>query len=314
MRIGISLATFASEPDTTNVVDRAIEIGRRAAGAGIDSLWFAQLAGYDAVGLAALVGRAVPEVRVGTSVVPIHPRHPMNLASAAKTAQAATGGRFELGIGLGSASVTAEAYGAEFPPPAKALREYLSALRPLLAGKDDPYEGDIVTSRPFAPTSVAGAEPAIPVLVAAMGPQALRVTGELADGTIPFLAGPRALGEHVVPAITEAAERAGRPAPRIIAAIPVVVTDKPEQARQRAIEMAAFYETIPSYRRVLDLEGVQRAGEVYVLGDEESVAAQLRRYVDAGVTDITLSQANMLGPEAELRTWQLGAEFGRGVS
>lgn len=314
MRIGISLSTFASEPQTTNVVDRAIDIARRAEETGIDSIWLAQLAGYDAVALAALVGRAVPEVRVGTSVVPILPRHPILLAGAAKTAQAATGGRFQLGVGLGSAFVTTHAYGADYPPPTKNLREYLGALRPLLAGRDDPYEGEFVTSRPFAPTSVAGAEQEIPLLVAAMGPQALRVTGELADGTIPFLAGPRALGEHIVPAITKAAERAGRPAPRIVGAIPVVVTDKPDEARQRAIELAAFYETIPSYRRVLDLEGVQRAGEVFVVGDEESVVAQLRRYVDAGVTEITLSQANMLGPEAELRTWRLGAEFGRDVS
>lgn len=314
MRIGISLSTFAAEPQTTNVVDRAIDIARRAEDAGIDSIWLAQLISYDAVGLAALLGRALPGIRVGTSVVPIHPRHPILLAGAAKTAQAATGGRFQLGIGLGSAWVTANAYGAEYPPPARSLREYLTALRPLLAGRDDPYVGETVISRPFAPTAVAGAEPEIPVLVAAMGPQALRVTGELADGTIPFLAGPRALAEHIVPAITQAAERAGRPAPRIVAAIPAVVTDKPDQARQRALELAAFYEEIPSYRRVLDLEGAEHAGDVFVLGDEESVAAQLRRYVDAGVTEITVSQANMLGPDAELRTWRLAAEFGRTVS
>jgi F420-dependent oxidoreductase-like protein len=314
MRIGIALSTFASEPQTTNVVDRAIEIGRQAAETGIDTVWLAQMTGYDAVGLAALVGRAVPEIQIGTSVVPIHPRHPIMLAAGAKTAQAATGGRFQLGVGLGSAWLSSNAYGVEYPPPTKHLREYLTALRPLLAGRDDPFEGETVTSRPFAPTAVAGSEPEIPLLVAAMGPQALRVTGELADGTIPYLAGPRALGDHIVPAITKAAEQAGRPAPRIVGAIPIVVTDEPEQARARAIDMAAFYETIPSYRRVLDLEGVERAGEVFVIGDEESVAAQLRRYVDAGVTEITLSQTNMLGPEAELRTWRLGVEFGRSVS
>ena len=309
MRIGIALSGFASAPETVNVVERAAEIGRFAAKAGIGSVWFAQLAGYDAVTLAALVGREVPGIDVGTSVVPIHPRHPIMLASAAKTAQAATGGRFQLGIGLGAASVSGNAYGVEYPPPVRNLREYLTALRPLLAGKDDPYEGEIVTSRPFAPTAVAGAEPEIPVLVAAMGPQALRVTGELADGTIPFLAGPRTIAEQIVPTINTAAPRAGRPAPRVIGAIPVVVTDKPEQARQRAYELLSFYETIPSYRKVLDREGVERAGDVFVIGDEESVAAQLRRYVDAGVTEITLSQTNLLGPQAELRTWRLGGEL-----
>ncbi|HEY4020815.1 MAG TPA: TIGR03564 family F420-dependent LLM class oxidoreductase [Pseudonocardiaceae bacterium] len=314
MRFGIALSTFASAPETTNVVDRAIDIGRLAVDSGLDSLWLGQLASYDAISLAATVGREVPALWVGPSVVPIHPRHPILLASAAKTAQAATRGRFQLGVGLGSARILADGFGIELPPPIRGLREYLSALRPLLAGKDEPYVGETVTSRPFTPTAVAGAQPEIPLLVAAMGPQALRVTGELADGTIPYLAGPRALAEHIVPAITTAAERAGRPAPRVIAMVPVVVTDRPDEARLRAIEQLAFFESIPSYRKVLDLEGVQRAGELFVIGDEESVATQLRRYVDAGATEFSLTATDLLGQAAERRTWQLGGELSRAFS
>jgi alkanesulfonate monooxygenase SsuD/methylene tetrahydromethanopterin reductase-like flavin-dependent oxidoreductase (luciferase family) len=101
MKLGVTLSTFAAM-ETTNVVDRAVELGTEAERLGLDSMWFAQMASYDAIGLASAVGRAVPRIFVGTAVVPIYPRHPQILASAAKTAQAATGGRFQLGIGLGA--------------------------------------------------------------------------------------------------------------------------------------------------------------------------------------------------------------------
>ncbi len=100
MRPGVPLAGFAAAAETTNVVDRAVEPGSQAERLGLDSVWFAQMASYDAIAVASAAGRAVPRISVGTAVVPIYPRHPQILASAAKTAQAATGGRFQLGIGL----------------------------------------------------------------------------------------------------------------------------------------------------------------------------------------------------------------------
>jgi len=96
MRLGVSLSTFAAAAETTNVVDRAVELGSQAERLGLDSVWFAQMASYDAIAVASAVGRAVPRISVGTAVVPIYPRHPQILASAAKTAQAATGGRCQL--------------------------------------------------------------------------------------------------------------------------------------------------------------------------------------------------------------------------
>ena len=311
MRVGVSLSTFAAEADTTNVVDRAVELGRQAEQWGVDALWFGQMASYDAVALASAVGREVPRITVGTSVVPIYPRHPQLLASAAKTAQAATGGRFQLGVGLGVKELLEPAYGLPFPPPVRHLREYLTALRPLLDGRDTGYQGDTVTSRPFGPTSVAGAGERIPVLVAAMGPQALRVTGELADGTLPFLAGPRTLERFIVPTITEAAARAGRPAPRIVAAVAAVVTHDVAGAKEAAAEQMAFYQRIPSYRRVLDQEGVNTAAELLVVGDESTVAKGLRRYLEAGVTEITLTQSSLAGEADRQRTWRLAGELAR---
>ncbi|WP_242545753.1 TIGR03564 family F420-dependent LLM class oxidoreductase [Amycolatopsis sp. MtRt-6] len=311
VRVGVAMPAFAPEEDVKNVADRATELAREAEQQGIGTVWFNQPATHDAVVLAAVVGREVPRISVGTAVVPMHPRHPQLLASAAKTAQAATHGRFRLGLGLGAPDLLTHAYGLPYPPPITHLREYLTALRPLLAGEVTPYEGTTLKSHPVGPTAVAGAEPEIPLIVAAMGPQALRVAGELADGTMPFLAGPRTLAEHIVPRITEVATRAGRPAPQVIAAVPVIVTDDVDQARAAAIAHLAFYDSIPSYRRVVEMEGADRAVELALIGDEATVAAGLRRYAEAGATEITVAYTDIAREEDRRRTWQLAGELTR---
>jgi F420-dependent oxidoreductase-like protein len=309
MKFGVSVGGFAAAAATINVVDRAVELGFEAEQLGLDSVWFPQRSSYDALALASAVGRAVPRISVGTAVVPIYPRHPEMLASAAKTAQAATGGRFQLGIGLGSKDLLEPAYGLPYAPPITHLREYLGALRPLLDGATTGYSGATVTSHPFSPTAVPGAEPTIPVLVAAMGPQALRVAGELSDGTVTFLAGPKSLEQHIIPALAKAAADAGRPAPRVIVEIPAVVTDKIEQAIASATERLAFYEKIPSNQRVFKWEGVDRPAELVVVGDEDTVAAGLRRYLDAGATEIVLPHTDLAEEADRVRTWRLVGEL-----
>lgn len=154
-------------------------------------------------------------------------------------------------------------------------------------------------------------QPEIPLIVGAMGAQALRVAGELADGTMPFLAGPRTLEEHIVPRITEAAARAGRPAPRVIASVPAIVTDDIDQARAAATAHLAFYDSIPSYRRVRDMEGAHRAVDLALIGDEATVAAGLRRYMEAGATEITVAYTDIAREEDRRRTWQLAGELTR---
>jgi F420-dependent oxidoreductase-like protein len=306
MRLGVQLGGFTKG---TNGVDRAVELGTEAERLGLDSVWFAQMFNYDAPALASAVGRAVPRISVGTAVVPIYPRHPQILASAAKTAQAATGGRFQLGIGLGVKDMLEPSYGLPYPPPITHLREYLGALRPLLDGAKTGYSGVTVTSHPLGPTALAGAEPAIPVVVAAMGPQALRITGEFADGTVTFLAGPKALEEHIIPVLAKAAADAGRPAPRVIVVLPAVVTDKVDQVIASATAQLAFYERIPSQQRVFKWEGVDRPAELVVVGDEDTVAAGMRRYLDAGATEIALSHTDLAGEADRVRTWRLAGEL-----
>ncbi|MFI0858494.1 LLM class flavin-dependent oxidoreductase [Streptomyces sp. NPDC021098] len=190
------------------------------------------------------------------------------------------------------------------------MEPFLCAARPSShgtqsSGDDTDSEGETLASRPVGPTAVPGASPAIPVLVAAMEPRALAAAGELADGTIPFLAGPRTLAERIVPAITEAAAAAGRPAPQIVAGVPAVVTDDAAAARDRVSAVLGFYDSIPSYRKAIATEGLSHAADLLIAGDEDTVTAGLRRYLDAGATEVMLTHTDLFDTEDRARTWSI---------
>ncbi|WP_372667301.1 TIGR03564 family F420-dependent LLM class oxidoreductase [Amycolatopsis kentuckyensis] len=300
MTIGVTLPA-GDTGAAPNLVDELLAQARQAAEAGLKSVWFSQLPlSQDAIAVAALAGRENPGLEVGTSVVPTYPRHPLLVASAAQTAQAAAHGNFTLGIGLGSRGFLGPVYGLGYPPPIRHLREYLTVLKQVFAGEAVDFEGETVTAKPLGPSTVAGGGD-IPIIVAAMGPQALKVTAELADGTLPFLAGPRALSEQIVPAM------AGK---RIIAAVPAIVTDEPDEVRAKAVEQMSFYGQIPSYRRILDVEGVDHAADLAIIGDEKTVVAGLQRYYDAGVTDVLVSQTGIRSSTERRRTWEVISSIG----
>ncbi|MET9727008.1 TIGR03564 family F420-dependent LLM class oxidoreductase [Streptomyces zaomyceticus] len=308
MTLGVTLGSTA----VLRTVDSTVRLAREARDAGLHSAWFGQSFAYDSPSLAAIVGREVSGLQVGTSAIPIFGRHPLLVSSQAQTAQAATGGRYHLGLALGTKHLTETGFGIPYERPIGLLREFLTALRPLLETGGADFHGELLTATTPYSAAVPGAEPAVPVLVAAMGPQALRVSGELADGILPFLAGPRALGEHIVPAVTAAAAAAGRPAPRIVALVPGVVTADAEAVRESAAEALALYERIPSYRRAVELSGASRAAEIAVIGDEETVAAEVRRYREAGATEVVFTATELSGEDDRRRTWKLLGELSRG--
>ncbi len=294
-------------PDADNVVDDVIAQARRAHEAGVRQVWLAQQFDIDAITLSALIGAAVPDLGVGTSVVPINPRHPLLVASAAQTAQAASHGRFSLGLGLGAHHPERQAFGTDWPKPVQRLREHLTVLRAIFDDGDVDFQGEQFSAAPEWPVRVGGGS-GIPVYVAAMGPAALQVTGELADGTMPYLAGPRILGEFIVPTINAAAEAAGRAQPRIIAMVPALVSDDATSARELAAERLEFYQTIPSYQKVIAREGLANVAELAAVGPAEQVRAQLQAYRDAGATDVVLSP--LRAEQADLEAlWAVTAEL-----
>ena len=294
-----------ASPTATNLVDDVVAQARRAFDVGVRQVWLAQRFDYDAILLAGLVGAAVPGLGVGTFVVPINPRHPLIVATLAQTAQAAAHGDFSLGLGLGAHAPERQAFGTAWPNPVGRLREHLEILRSIFDTGAVDYHGSEFTAAPEWPVALPGGRP-VPIYVAAMGPKALRVTGELAAGTLPYLAGPRTIEEFIVPTIDGAARAAGRPAPKVIAAVPVVMSDDADAARDLAVEELKFYETIPSYAKVIAREGADRAADIAAVGPAETVRKQLQRYRDAGATDLVLSALRSDSADPQY-LWELAA-------
>jgi 5,10-methylenetetrahydromethanopterin reductase len=283
MRIG----TAQDEPSGPDALIRLRDQLQRAAEDGFASAWMSNIFGLDALTALAVAGSQVPGIELGTAVVPTYPRHPAVLAQQALTTATAVGGRLALGIGLSHKIVIADMYGLSFDRPTRHMREYLSVLLPLLDGQPASFHGETVRAEIGLSTPRPGR---VPVLLAALGPQMLRLAGERTDGTVLWMTGPATVRDYVVPAITKAAAAAGRPAPRVVCMLPVCVTDDPDGARARANRVFAIYGQLPSYRAMLDREGAEQPGDIVLTGDEDAVAAQIRELGEAGVTDFVAAQ------------------------
>jgi len=284
MRIGTSLAEPAG-PDTMFKLADQI---RAAADDGFASAWISNIFGLEALTSLAVAGAQVPGIELGTAVVPTYPRHPAVMAQQALTADLALGGRLALGIGLSHQIVIQDMYGYSFDKPARHMREYLDVLVPLLAGENVSFDGETVHAH--IGLSVPRSRPTLPLLLAALAPQMLKLAGTRADGTVLWMTGPNTVREYIVPTITAAAAEAGRPSPRVVCVLPVCVTDDPEQARVNASKAFAIYGQLPSYRAMLDKEGAAGPGDVAVVGDEDSVAEQIKALAEAGVTDFVTGE------------------------
>lgn len=285
LRIGVQLADPEPGPDPLGDLEDQI---RRAAGHGFASAWLANIFSLDALTALAVAGRRVPGIELGTAVVPSYPRHPAALAQQAITAHLALDERLVLGIGTSHKVVVEGAFGYSFDRPARHMREYLSALIPLLQDGRVDVVGETITAR----YQVTGPRPrrAPSVLLAALGPRMLELAGTYADGTILWMTGPVTIRDHIVPTIGPAAEAAGRGVPRIICTLPVCVTSDEGAARQRADRVFAMYGRLPSYRAMLDREGAAGPGAVAVVGDEGAVAQQIAALADVGVTDFVAAE------------------------
>ncbi|MGE0383341.1 MAG: TIGR03564 family F420-dependent LLM class oxidoreductase [Gammaproteobacteria bacterium] len=290
LRIGVMVSAGGG---LAKITDRA----RKHAPYGFAHYWLAQPFGVDVLTALALIAPHLPEAELGTAVIPIYGRHPLTLAMQALTTQAATGGRLALGIGLSHQFVIENIFGMPFTRPARHMREYVSALAPLLRREKVEYAGETVrVNTVMGPLDVGDATPPR-LLLAALGPVMLDIAGRMADGTITWMTGARTLASHTVPTITAAARAAGRPAPRILAGLPVCVTSDVDAARKLASEQLAVYRSLPFYRAMMDREGAADPVDIAQIGDRAALQALVQRLRDAGVTDLL---ASVVGPPA---TW-----------
>jgi F420-dependent oxidoreductase-like protein len=266
----------------TQDVDGQIQAVVEAEKDGFDGIWFGQIFGPDAMTVLAVAGALTERIELGTSVVPTYTRHPHVMAQQALTVQGASHGRFNLGIGLSHAPVVEGMWGLSYARPALHMREYLSVLLPLVREGRVSFNGQ--NYRVNASLQLGEVKP-MPVLIAALAPMMLRMAGEMADGTITWMVGPKTLANHIVPRIMEAAGASRKQRPRVVVALPVAVAHNAAEAREKAARSFQIYGTLPNYQRVLGIEGAGGPADVAIVGTEAEVERQLKDLASAGATD-----------------------------
>jgi F420-dependent oxidoreductase-like protein len=277
MRIG--LTGWGSTPE------RIIEQAQRAEADGFQSLWFANIVQGDPLVAMALAGRATSTIELGTAVLQTYPCHPLLQAQrAASVAAAMNRPGFILGVGPSHESWIRGVYGMSYDHPGRSTEEYVRILAALLRGEAVDVEGEDWTV--CAPAGAVALAHPVPLLLSALAPRLLRVAGEYADGVVLWMAPKAAIEQHIAPRVRAAAESAGRPAPRVVAGLPVAVHDDEDGARAAIAVGAGVYANQPNYQRVMASGGATNAGDAAIVGDETSVERQLRSLLDAGATDI----------------------------
>jgi F420-dependent oxidoreductase-like protein len=287
MRIGVMVGPERGRYDTK--VERLRRDGKWAEEAGFSTVWVPQIPDeFDALTAVALIGAETERIEIGTAVVPVQPRHPVALAQQALSVQAVCGGRLSLGLGVSHHWIIDEMMGLPYEKPMPTMRAYLEVLDQALAGPGPvDVENDMFTVH--NPLDITDVTPT-PVLIAALGPLMLRLAGERTDGTILWMADERAIESHVVPNLTRGAEAAGRPAPRVVAGIPVCICNEDEidAAVTRTNRILAEAEVSPNYQELLDRGDAREVGDILAAGSETTVTKRLQSFADAGVTDVSL--------------------------
>lgn len=281
----------------------------RAEQRGIETVW-STVGGTspDAVTLFAAAAMRTQRITFGTSIVPIYPRHPIALASQALVLAGVAPGRFRLGVGTSHRPTIEGMFGLPFPHPLAYLREYLTVLRRLLWEGQGDYAGEFFTIRDAA-LPAGTAPPRTPLLISALRANAFRLAGEIADGAISWMCPVPYLVQTALPALRDGAAAAGRPAPPLVAHVPVAVHADRAAVREASRKALGTYGRLPFYARMFADAGfpVGDGGalpdalfdEIVVSGTPEQVASRLTAIQAQGIDELLLLPVPIADAEAE---------------
>ena len=265
--------------------DKVVAQAKQAEADGFHALWYASVVTGDPLVAMALAGRETSSIELGTAVLQTYPCHPLLQANRVVSVTDAMGRPgFTLGIGPSHEPVVRGVYGMSYDHPGRNTEEYVRILTGLLRGDAVDMDGQDWTVHSMG--RMTPPNQPVPVLLSALGPRLLRVAGEITDGTISWMAPPKAVETHIGPRIRAAASEAGRPAPRIVAGLPIAVHDDESEARSAAADSSKVYAGMSNYQRILDIGGAAGPAEAAIVGDEKSVTNQLQGLLSAGATDV----------------------------
>ena len=266
---------------------------RRAEELGIDAAWMTTGgARPDSITVFAAAAGLTEKIKLGTSIVPTYPRHPLVMAQQAQIVAQLAPGRFRLGVGP-SHRPTIEAMGLEFNAPLAHLREYLQILKAILQSGRVDFDGEHYTAHDGIPEALD-----IEIMGSALRRGSFELCGAESDGAISWICPAQYLHDVAIPALQAGARRAGRETPPLIAHAPVCVHDNADEARA-AVRQQVMNPRLPYYQRMLVEAGYPEAVEgvwsdamidgAVIWGDEEKCAQGIRRLFDLGSAEVLAS-------------------------
>src|SRR5437588_4156830 len=288
IRDRVGLVVQAADADTAMSRIREAEQG------GVRQVWMTQSVGMlDTLTLFAAVAAQTTRVRLGTSIIPVYPRHPLVMALQAATVDALAPGRLRLGVGTSHRHVMENVYGLSMPSPLAYLREYVEVMRQgLWEGRVD-HQG-----RFFKVASSFPRQAQIPLLMSALGEQAFRLAGEIADGAISWVCPVSYLLDTALPALRAGAEARNRPAPPLVAHIPVAMSSDEAAVQAAAKPRVSFYTKAPFYAHMFAAAGFPVGADgsgvdalvkaLVVAGNEEQVEKRVRELMASGLDELLL--------------------------
>jgi len=289
-------------------LDKALDRARLADELGFDSVFTTHIAGRDSLTMLMAYASVTDRVRLGTGVVPIFSRTPASMAQTAATIDEFSGGRMVLGIGVSHRVTVENWYGAKIEKPVTQMREYAGIVRAIFRGEGPPEGKYFNTHFQFMGYEVRSD---LPIYIAALSPNMLRLAGEIGDGVMLWLCNPGYIRDVVVPSVREGRERAGKSLDGfdIVPAVTVALTDDPDAGRATMRQELVTYASLPFYRAMLERSGFaddlaafdegMQAGDVERaksglsnalleslagIGSADDVRAAVERYRDAGAT------------------------------
>jgi F420-dependent oxidoreductase-like protein len=277
-------------------LEKALDRVRLADRLGLDAVYTTQIAARDALSVLMAYASVSERIRLGTGVVPIFARTPVAMAQAAATIDEFSGGRMVLGLGVSHQVTVENWYGSTITKPVTQMREYVGTVRAILRGEPPP-EGQFFPTR----FQFMGYEPRpeLPVYVAALSPNMLRLAGEIADGVMLWLCNPAYIRDVVVPEVRAGRERAGKTLAGfdVVAAVPVALTDDMDAARAAMRQDLIPYASLPFYRAMLERSGF---GADLAAFDEGMQAGDIER-AKAGLSEELLHALAGIGTADDVR-------------
>ncbi|WP_328609270.1 LLM class flavin-dependent oxidoreductase [Amycolatopsis sp. NBC_00345] len=286
-----------------------VRFGEFAQEHGARRLWMGQSLRLEShLVLAALAAR-VPGLALGTGVALTPLRHPFTAAVDARTLAALSGAPYVAGFGPGQPSFQGSVLPAPYDRPLRAVREYATVMRGLLDGKVVDHDGEFYSVHGgLEPIRSPEVEIGLGVLRSGMA----RTAGRVADVAITWLTPHWYLSGDIMPTLADGAADSGRKPPRVVSVVHVAV-DRPKRNLRRAGRVAAgahlgsdhYTDMLRRAGIAADpaapVKGVEALIEanIFATGTPEEIAAEVRKYYDAGVDEVVLNACGVFATEGE---------------